>query len=73
MRLAYTQGILSNCHFVAFVMFLMAEWQLRYSSAPEETQSELADVEISYKCACGGRGGIFQSRIDKMVEIRRHL
>lgn len=49
MRLAYTQGVLSNSHFVALAMFLMAEWQLRYSSAATETQSELADVEIRQK------------------------
>ena len=44
--LAYTQGFLSTSHFVALVMFLIAEWQLKYSSASEETQFQLVDVEI---------------------------
>lgn len=49
MRLACTQGVLSNSYFVALVTFLMAEWQLRYSSAPDETQPEQANAEISWK------------------------
>ena len=31
---------------MALVMFLIAEWQLKYSSASEETQFQLVDVEI---------------------------
>lgn len=44
--LVYTQGFLNSSYFVAFVMFLVVEWQLKYSSVSEETQLELADIEI---------------------------
>lgn len=44
--LVYRQGFLNSSYFVALVMFLIVEWQLKYSSVSEETQLELADTEI---------------------------
>lgn len=51
---------------MVLVIFLMPEWQLKYSSASGETQSLL-------KNAWGGRWRVFQSDNDRAVEIGTDL